>query len=89
MLMLLSARIRENASWRLIAGLMVIAGLMLNRVEVSVISWSRPFDAPSYWPHPLEYGFTIGLWAGLALAFYLVALYFPVFGEHGHGDASD
>jgi len=87
--MLLSAGIRENAGWRFLASLMVIAGLMLNRVEVSILSWSRPFDAPSYWPHPLEYGFTIGLWAGLALVFYLVALYFPVFGERGHGHASD
>jgi Ni/Fe-hydrogenase subunit HybB-like protein len=89
MLMLLSSRVRESVNWRLLASLMVIAGLMLNRVEVSIISWSRPFDAPSYWPHPLEYGFTIGLWAGLALVFYLVALYFPVFGEHGDGHASD
>jgi Ni/Fe-hydrogenase subunit HybB-like protein len=89
MLMLLSAGIRGNAGWRFLASLLVIAGLMLNRVEVSIISWARPSDALSYWPHPLEYAFTIGLWAGLALVFYLVALYFPVFGEHGHGHASD
>jgi hypothetical protein len=68
---------------------MIIAGLMLNRVDVSIISWARPADALSYTVHPLEWGFTIGLWAGLALVFYLVALYFPVFGEHGDGHASD
>jgi hypothetical protein len=68
---------------------MIIAGLMLNRVDVSIISWARPADALSYTVHPLEYAFTIGLWAGLALVFYLVALYFPVLGEHGHSPASD
>jgi hypothetical protein len=89
MLMLLSAGIRESAGWRFLAGLMIIAGLMLNRVDVSIISWARPADALSYTVHPLEYAFTIGLWAGLALVFYLVALYFPVLGEHGHGSAPD
>ncbi len=89
MLMLLFARARENASWRFLAALMVIAGLMLNRVDVSIISWARPADALPYTVHPLEYAFTIGLWAGLALVFYLVALYFPVFGEHGHSPALD
>jgi Ni/Fe-hydrogenase subunit HybB-like protein len=89
MLLFLSAGVRENAGWRFLASLMIIAGLMLNRVDVSIISWARPADALSYTVHPLEYGFTIGLWAGLALVFYLVALYFPVFSEHGHSPASD
>jgi len=89
MLMLLSAGIRGNAGWRFLASLMIVAGLMLNRVDVSIISWARPADALSYTVHPLEYGFTIGLWAGLALVFYLVALYFPVFGEQAHSPASD
>jgi Ni/Fe-hydrogenase subunit HybB-like protein len=89
MLMFLSAGIRENAGWRFVASLMMIAGLMLNRVDVSIISWARPADALSYTVHPLEYGFTVGLWAGLALVFYLVALYFPVFGAQAHGKASD
>jgi len=90
MLMLLSAAIRQNVGWRFLASLMIIAGLMLNRVDVSIISWARPEDALTYTVHPLEWAFTIGLWAGLALVFYLVALYFPVFGDRsGHGDASD
>jgi Ni/Fe-hydrogenase subunit HybB-like protein len=89
MLMFLSAGVRENAGWRFVASLMMIAGLMLNRVDVSIISWARPADALSYTVHPLEYGFTIGLWAGLALVFYLVALYFPVLGSQPHGKDSD
>jgi Ni/Fe-hydrogenase subunit HybB-like protein len=37
MLMFLSAGVRENAGWRFVASLMMIAGLMLNRVDVSII----------------------------------------------------
>ena len=89
MVMLSFRSIRENTGWRFFAALLVVLGLMLNRVDVSIIAWARPSDAVSYWPHPLEFGYTIGLWASLAIAFYLVALYFPVFGDHGHGSDSE
>jgi Ni/Fe-hydrogenase subunit HybB-like protein len=79
MVLLAFKGIRENSSLRFVASLMVVLGLMLNRVDVSIVSWARPHDAASYWPHPLEFGFTIGLWAGLALVFYVVAKYLPLF----------
>jgi hypothetical protein len=34
-------------------------------------------DAASYIQHILEFGFSVRLWAGLAVVFYLVALYLP------------
>jgi hypothetical protein len=40
-------------------------------------------------PHVLEFVFTAGLWAGLAIVFYLAALYLPVFGQQAHGPASE
>jgi Ni/Fe-hydrogenase subunit HybB-like protein len=89
MVMLSFRSIRENTGWRFLAALLVILGLMLNRVDVSIIAWARPEDALPYTPHILEYGYTVGLWAGLAIVFYLVALYFPVFGDHGHGPDSE
>ena len=79
---------RDNTSLRFVASLMVVLGLMLNRVDVSIISWARPQDAASYIPHPLEFGFTIGLWAGLALVFYVAAKYLPLF-PPAHGSASE
>jgi Ni/Fe-hydrogenase subunit HybB-like protein len=80
MILLAFKGIRENASLRFTAALMVVLGLMLNRVDVSIISWARPHDAAKYFPHPLEFAFTIGLWAGLALVFYVVGKYFPLLG---------
>jgi Ni/Fe-hydrogenase subunit HybB-like protein len=79
MIMLSFKSIRDKTSLRFIAALMVVLGLMLNRVDVSIIAWARPHDAASYIPHPLEFGFTFGLWAGLALVFYVFAKYFPLF----------
>lgn len=82
--------VRENTSWRFIAALMVVLGLMMNRVDASLVAWTRPSDGLNYIPHPLEIGFTVGLWAGLALVFYIAAMYLPLFGQKAHGeDAAD
>ncbi len=88
MLLLLSKSVRENTALRFSAALMVVLGMMLNRVDVSIISWARPAGSPSYFPHPLEFGFTIGLWAGLALVFYVAAKYLPLFGPTPHDGAA-
>ena len=88
-MVLLSLRsVRGSTGWRFTAALMVAVGLMLNRVDVGIVAWARP-DAASYVPHVLEFGYTIGLWASLALVFYLAALYLPVFGQKPHGGSSD
>ena len=88
MVLLAFKAVRDNTSLRFVASLMVVLGLMLNRVDVSIVSWARPHDAASYIPHPLEFGFTIGLWAGLALVFYVAAKYLPLF-PPAHGAASE
>lgn len=89
MLMLSFKRIRYATSWRFIAGLLVVFGLMFNRVNVSMIAWSRPEDALPYVPHILEIGFTVGLWSGLALVFYVIAKYLPVFSPKAPGKAAE
>ena len=89
MMLFMFKAVRENASWRFITALMIVFGLMLNRVDVSIIAWSRPADALNYVPHVLEIGFTVGLWASLALVFYVAGLYLPVFGQKTHGPDSE
>jgi Ni/Fe-hydrogenase subunit HybB-like protein len=89
MILLAFKAVRENATWRFIAALMVVLGLMLNRVDVSIIAWARPADALNYVPHALEILFTVGLWAGLALVFYVAATYLPVFGQAPHVGAEE
>ena len=65
MVLLSFKAIRDDTSLRFVASLMVVLGLMLNRVDVSIISWARPQDAASYIPHPLEFGLIFGMWSGL------------------------
>jgi Ni/Fe-hydrogenase subunit HybB-like protein len=89
MVLLMFKAVRENGTLRFIAAAMVALGLMWNRVNVSIVAWARPQDALDYIPHPLEIGFTVGLWAGLAIIFYLAALYLPVFGQQAHSRASE
>ena len=89
MVLFMFKAVRDNGTLRFIAALMVAFGLMFNRVNVSIIAWARPEDALDYVPHVLEIGFTVGLWAGLALVFNLVAHYFPLFGQQAHSGASD
>jgi Ni/Fe-hydrogenase subunit HybB-like protein len=89
MVLLMFKAVRENGTLRFIAAAMVALGLMWNRVNVSIVAWARPHDALNYIPHPLEIVFTLGLWAGLALVFYLAALYLPVFGQQAHSPASE
>lgn len=89
MILLMFKAVRENAGWRFVAALMIILGLMFNRVDVSIVAWARPADALDYVPHVLEIVFTVGLWAGLALVFYVAALYLPVFGQGGHSGSSE
>lgn len=89
MVLLMFKAVRENGTLRFIAAAMVALGLMWNRVNVSIVAWARPHDALHYIPHPLEIVFTLGLWAGLALVFYLAALYLPVFGQQAHSPASE
>ena len=88
MVLLSFKSVRDNTSLRFIAALMVVLGLMLNRVDVSIIAWARPQDALSYIPHPLEFAFTFGLWAGLALVFYVCAKYLSLF-PTGHKAGSE
>jgi len=88
MVLLSFKAIRDNTSLRFVASLMVVLGLMLNRVNVGLVAWARPSDAASYVPHVLEFGFTVGLWAGLALVFYVAAKYLPLF-PPSHGTSSE
>jgi len=89
MVLFMFKSVRQSATWRFIAALMVVFGLMWNRVDVSIVAWARPSDALNYIPHPGEIIFTVGLWAGLALVFYVAAMYLPVFGPRRHGENAD
>ncbi len=78
--LLSSKRFRENRKWLYIASVFVVAGFMLNRLNVSITSIARS-SGVSYFPSIMEISITmmivvLGLWA-----FSFIVKNFPVFPE--------
>lgn len=84
--MFLTKRIRTDKQMQLRAASFVIAGLVLNRFNVSMFAMHQP-GQPAYFPNFIESVVTIGIIAAHILFFVLVAKYFPIF-EH-HPEATD
>lgn len=84
--MFLTKRIRTDKQMQLRAASLVIAGLILNRFNVSMFAMHQP-GQPVYFPNFIESVVTIGIIAAHILFFVLVAKYFPIF-EH-HPEATD
>ena len=81
--LLIQKTFRENRRWLYASAVMVIAGFLLNRLNVSISSIS-PETGVSYFPSVNEVSVTlmlivIGLWS-----FKLIAKNFPVFTEEMH-----
>ena len=79
-----SKGVRQSTKAMFIGSLFVIAGLILNRFNVSLFGIKAPANA-WYFPHPLEIIGTFGIISAGILAYYLIARFFPVFSEdHSH-----
>jgi Ni/Fe-hydrogenase subunit HybB-like protein len=79
--MYLTKRIRTDSRLQLRAASLVIAGLILNRFNVSMFGMIQP-NQKIYHPSLLESLVTIGIIAAHVLFFVLIAKYFPVFEHH-------
>jgi Ni/Fe-hydrogenase subunit HybB-like protein len=83
-IMLFSQRsVRENPKGLLIGSLFVIAGLMLNRFDVSLLALNH-MGGQSYTPNLLEFAISFGIISAGVLTFGLVAKYFPLFESDEH-----
>jgi Ni/Fe-hydrogenase subunit HybB-like protein len=60
---------------------LVIAGLVLNRFNVSMFGMEQP-DQLIYYPSIIESLVTVGIIAAHVLFFVLLAKYFPIFEHH-------
>jgi Ni/Fe-hydrogenase subunit HybB-like protein len=74
-------RTRTDSKMQLRAASLVIAGLILNRFNVSMFGMIQP-DQKIYFPSLLESLVTIGIIAAHVLFFALIAKYFPIFEHH-------
>ncbi len=76
--LLIQKRFRENKKWLYISTVFIIAGFILNRMNVSITSISTDAGL-KYFPSINEFSITLmlvvlGMWA-----FRLITKYFPVF----------
>lgn len=72
-------KVRQSAAGLFWGALLIVGGLILNRLDVSVIGQIVPTG--SYFPHWMEFAVTIGLLASGVVAYTLITHYFPVFKE--------
>jgi Ni/Fe-hydrogenase subunit HybB-like protein len=80
LVMLTKSSVREDSRLRSIAAWLVIAGLILNRFNVSMFGMMQ--KGTMYYPSLIESIVTIGIIAAHVLFFVLIAKYFPIFEHH-------
>jgi Ni/Fe-hydrogenase subunit HybB-like protein len=77
-IILLSARRRSSPRWLLTASLLVVLGVILNRINVFLVAYTPVYPQKSYFPTIGEIAVTVGLIAALMLIYRIIVTYFPV-----------
>ena len=72
--------VRQSRTGLLVGALLVVAGVVLNRFDVSLVGLARPAGS-GYFPHWMEFAITLGIVSAGVLAFGLVARHLPLFVE--------
>jgi len=75
---LLTPEFADSAEWLFWASLMVILGLLINRLNVAVVGITSTYGE-TYYPHWMEVAITAGIVAAGVLAYIFVCRNFPVF----------
>jgi Ni/Fe-hydrogenase subunit HybB-like protein len=78
LLMLLSAKVRNSARLLGTACLMVILGVVLNRLNVFIIGYHPPYAEKTYFPSITEFALSMGLVAALMLTWRVAVTYLPI-----------
>ncbi|UFS70390.1 polysulfide reductase NrfD [Geomonas sp. RF6] len=78
--LLLQRKVATNSSLRLAAAFLVIAGLIMNRFNVSLVGMME--KGSFYFPSIIECTVSAGIVAAHLLLFVLIAKYFPIFEHH-------
>ncbi|HVU14218.1 MAG TPA: NrfD/PsrC family molybdoenzyme membrane anchor subunit, partial [Phototrophicaceae bacterium] len=73
-------RVRASRRFSLIGALLIIAGVILNRFDVTWFAMA-PVNGQTYSPHWMEVALLVGVVAGIVLVYSLIARYFPVYEE--------
>jgi Ni/Fe-hydrogenase subunit HybB-like protein len=77
-LMLLSTSIRRSRGGLFTAASMIVGGVLLNRINVFIVSYDPPVSASSYYPSLLEFMVTAGCVATIMFLYRVFVTFFPV-----------
>ena len=78
--LLLFRRVRESAGWLFFTSTLFILGVLLNRINVFVVSYTPPYLLERYFPAMGEIFITAGMIAGLMFFYRVFVFIFPVLG---------
>jgi octaheme c-type cytochrome (tetrathionate reductase family) len=78
--LLLFRRVRRSPGWLFFASTIFILGILLNRINVFVVSYTPPYKIVSYFPALGEIFITVGLIATLMFVYRVAVFIFPVLG---------
>jgi octaheme c-type cytochrome (tetrathionate reductase family) len=78
--LLLFDKVRKSPGWLFFASTVFVLGIVLNRINVFVVSYTPPYVIESYFPSVGEIFITVGLIAGLMFFYRVFVAIFPVLG---------
>jgi len=78
MILLSRERVRNSVTGLLTSVSLVIAGILINRINVFLVAYNPPFATGRYFPSVIEIMVTVGLVSALVLIYRLFVTRFPV-----------
>ncbi len=78
--LLLIPKVRRSPGWLFFASTLFVIGILLNRINVFVVSYTPPYIIKSYFPAVGEIFITVGLIATLMFIYRVFVFIFPVLG---------
>jgi Ni/Fe-hydrogenase subunit HybB-like protein len=76
--MLLSDRVRATPRLLFIASLLIVLGVVFNRINVFLVAYQPPYAVRNYFPSIWEVAVTVGLVSTLILVYRAIVIHFPV-----------
>ncbi len=78
--LLLFRRVRRSPGWLFFAATIFVLGILMNRIDVFVVSYTPPYAKQPYFPALGEMFITVGLIAALMFLYRVFVFIFPVLG---------
>lgn len=80
--LVLFKKVRASAGWLFLASTVFVLGILLNRINVFLVSYAPPYKITAYFPALGEIFITLGLIATLMFLYRVFVFIFPVLGAH-------